>query len=59
MGLKRNTHDFAPSSDLALKPLEGRVFEGERSYTNNERTRAIDKNYIISNSLLLFLPSLP
>ena len=42
MGLKKHIQDFAPSSDLALKPLVGRVFEGERPYTNNKRARDID-----------------
>ena len=41
MVLKRHTHDFASSSDLALTPLVGRVFEGERQYTIDEKTRAI------------------
>ena len=36
------THDFTPSSDLALKPLVGCVFERERRCTNNERFRAIN-----------------
>ena len=42
MGLKKHIQDFAPSSDLALKPLVGRVFEGERPYINNESDGAID-----------------
>ena len=42
MGLKRHTTDYAPSSELALKPLIGCVFEGEGPFTNNERAIAID-----------------
>ena len=42
MGLKIHTHDFVLSSDLDLKLLVGRVFEGERPYTYNERAKAID-----------------
>ena len=54
--LQKNTNNFAPSSDLALKPMEGCVFEGERPYTNNERDKAIENGMILSNSFMDFLP---
>ena len=40
---KGHTYDFAPSSDLAPKPLVGRIFEGEKPYRYIESARDIGK----------------
>ena len=50
----RHTNDYSPSSDLDVKPLVGRVFEGKRTYRNNEMARAITNRYMICNGVLLF-----